>query len=124
MYLAPGCSQCHRGITIGDWRDPLDPDLDAQVIFSQFSQGRKSLLDKYLPLPEENCNSSLRDNSSSPTSMTSSGAASLQDQQDGAGGGGGVALSSAGQSAMEDCCRDLLEVVETLSYHHTLISGP
>ena len=45
----PGCSQCHRGITIGDWRDPLDPDLDAQVIFSQFNQGKSTLQKKYLP---------------------------------------------------------------------------
>ena len=47
--VEPGCSQCHRGITIGDWRDPLDPDLDAQVIFSQFQQGRNALRKKYLP---------------------------------------------------------------------------
>ena len=51
MYPAaePGCSQCHRGITIGDWRDPLDPELDAQVIFSQFNQGKAALQKKYLP---------------------------------------------------------------------------
>ena len=44
----PGCSQCHKGITIGDWRDPLDPDLDAQTIFSQFQQGKSTLMKKYL----------------------------------------------------------------------------
>ena len=49
VYLEPGCSQCHRGITIGDWRDPLDPDLDAQVIFSQFQQGKSAIIKKYLP---------------------------------------------------------------------------
>ena len=49
MTAEPGCSQCHRGITIGDWRDPLDPDLDAQVIFSQFNQGKAALQKKYLP---------------------------------------------------------------------------
>ena len=47
-HTEPGCSQCHRGITIGDWRDPLDPDLDAQVIFSQFHQGKSSIIKKYL----------------------------------------------------------------------------
>ena len=43
----PGCSQCHRGITMGDWRDPLDPDLDAQIIFSQYLQGRPQMIKKY-----------------------------------------------------------------------------
>ena len=48
-YIEPGCSQCHRGITMGDWRDPLDPDLDAQILFSQFLKGRQSLIKKYSP---------------------------------------------------------------------------
>lgn len=116
--LAPGCSQCHRGNTISDWRDPLDPDLDAQVIYSQFSQGRSMLIKKYLPLPEEDGNLSMRDGSTSPTSMTSSGATSLQDQD------GGVALSAASQSAMEDYCRDLLEILENISWHHSQIHAP
>ena len=34
---------------MGDWRDPLDPDLDAQILFSQFLKGRQSLIKKYLP---------------------------------------------------------------------------
>ena len=45
----PGCSQCHRGITMGDWRDPLDPDLDAQILFSQFLLGRAQMIRKFMP---------------------------------------------------------------------------
>ena len=119
MHVAPGCSQCHRGITISDWRDPLDPDLDAQVIYSQFSQGKSNLIKKYLPLPEDDGNSSMRNGSTSPTSMTSSGATSLQDQD----GGGATLPSAAGQSVMEDYCRDLIEVLENISWHHSQIHG-
>ena len=118
---APGCSQCHQGITIGDWRDPLDPDLDAQIIYSQFCQGKNTMLKKYLPSYEEEGSASTRDSSTSPTSMTSFGAISLQDQDS---GGGGAPLSAAGQSAMETYCRDLLEVIEELSWHHSQISMP
>lgn len=125
---APGCSQCHRGNTISDWRDPLDPDLDAQVIYSQFSQGKSMLIKKYLPLPpEEDGNVSMRDGSGSPTSMTSSGATSLQDQEGGGGGGGGGAptsMSAVGQSVMEDYCRDLIEILENISWHHSQIHVP
>ncbi len=123
--LAPGCSQCHKGITIGDWRDPLDPDLDAQVILSQFMQGKSNLIKKYLPLPlEDDSSSSLRGGSNSPTSMTSFGATSLQDHEGGVGGVGANAISSPGVAPtgtghMEDYCRDLLEVVEELSWHHS-----
>ena len=49
----PGCCPCHRGITIGDWRDPLDPYLDAQVIYSQYERGRTTLVQKYLGGKEE-----------------------------------------------------------------------
>lgn len=119
LHAAPGCSQCHRGITISDWRDPLDPDLDAQVIYSQFSQGKSNLIKKYLPLPEDDGNSSMRNGSTSPTSMTSSGATSLQDQD----GGGATQSSAAGQSVMEDYCRDLIEVLENISWHHSQIHG-
>lgn len=117
--IAPGCSQCHRGNTISDWRDPLDPDLDAQVIYSQFIQGRSMLIKKYLPVLEEDGNSSMRDGSTSPTSMTSSGATSLQDQE-----GGATSLSAAGQSVMEDYCRDLMEILDGISWHHSQIRVP
>lgn len=124
LFPAPGCSQCHRGITIGDWRDPLDPDLDAQIILSQFMQGKSGLIKKYLPLPlDDECSNSLRGGSNSPTSMTSSGATSLQDH-DGGGGGASNTVNSPGIQSytnMEDCCRDLLEVVDELSWHHSQI---
>ena len=78
------------------------------------------LIKKYLPLPpEEDGNVSMRDGSGSPTSMTSSGATSLQDQE-----GGGAAMSAAGQSVMEDYCRDLIEILENISWHHSQIHAP
>lgn len=68
----------------------------------------------------------MRNGSSSPTSMTSSEATSLLDQDgSGVGGGGGTTpLSAMGQSAMEDCCRDLLGIIEELSWHHSQINVP
>jgi len=47
-HTEPGCSQCHQGITLGDWRDPLDPDLDSQVILSQYQEGKSALIKKFL----------------------------------------------------------------------------
>lgn len=78
------------------------------------------LIKKYLPVSEEDGNSSMRDGSSSPTSMTSSGATSLQDQE----GGGATSLSAVGQSVMEDYCRDLIEILENISWHHSQIHVP
>lgn len=43
-----GCSPAHCSVTLGDWRDPLDPDVDAQIVLSQFIQGREQLVSKYL----------------------------------------------------------------------------
>ncbi|KAK7497442.1 hypothetical protein BaRGS_00011284, partial [Batillaria attramentaria] len=37
---APGCSQTYNGVVLGDWQDPLDPVLDAQIIFSQLCHSR------------------------------------------------------------------------------------
>lgn len=48
LWLEPGCSPAHRSVILGDWRDPLDPDVDAQTIFSQFSQGREVLVSNFL----------------------------------------------------------------------------
>ena len=38
-----GCSSAHNSITLGDWRDPLDPDVDAQNIFAQFWIGKDEI---------------------------------------------------------------------------------
>ena len=32
---ARGCNKTHTDAVLGDWRDPLDPDVEAQIIFSQ-----------------------------------------------------------------------------------------
>ena len=48
LFIEPGCSPAHRSVTLGDWRDPLDPDVDAQTIFSQFNQCVDQLKTKYL----------------------------------------------------------------------------
>lgn len=43
MFTAHGCSTAHNSITLGDWRDPFDPDVDAQMIFSQFWLGKDQI---------------------------------------------------------------------------------
>lgn len=106
----PGCSQCHRGITIGDWRDPLDPELDAQVIVTQYQQARSALIKKHLPGEEDG--SCAREGSASPTS--SCGATSLPEE-----GGGAVEVLSSPR--MEHSCRDLIRVIDDLSYQHLQI---
>lgn len=40
---APGCSQTYNGVVLGDWQDPLDPILDAQIIFSQLHHTHDTL---------------------------------------------------------------------------------
>uniref|UniRef100_A0A665X010 RAS protein activator like 1 n=1 Tax=Echeneis naucrates TaxID=173247 RepID=A0A665X010_ECHNA len=39
----PGCSRTHSAVTLGDWSDPLDPDVETQTIYKQFLQGRDKL---------------------------------------------------------------------------------
>ncbi|PVD32951.1 hypothetical protein C0Q70_08398 [Pomacea canaliculata] len=41
--VAPGCSQTYNGVVLGDWQDPLDVTLDAQIIYSQLLHGRDLL---------------------------------------------------------------------------------
>ncbi|XP_071789883.1 rasGAP-activating-like protein 1 isoform X1 [Asterias amurensis] len=43
-----GCSRAHNAATLGDWRDPLDPDVEAQIIYSQLRLGKDILRKKYL----------------------------------------------------------------------------
>ena len=38
-----GCSKTHTDAVRGDWRDPLDRDVEAQVIFSQLCNGLDKL---------------------------------------------------------------------------------
>ncbi|XP_061527377.1 rasGAP-activating-like protein 1 isoform X3 [Phycodurus eques] len=44
-----GCSRTHSAVTLGDWSDPLDPDVETQTIYKQLLQGRDKLRKKYLP---------------------------------------------------------------------------
>ncbi|XP_048467683.1 rasGAP-activating-like protein 1 [Rhincodon typus] len=43
-----GCSRTHSAVTLGDWSDPLDPDVETQTVFKQLLQGREKLKQKYL----------------------------------------------------------------------------
>ncbi|XP_030215652.1 rasGAP-activating-like protein 1 isoform X1 [Gadus morhua] len=45
---ALGCSRSHSAVTLGDWSDPLDPDVETQTIYKQLHQGRDKLGKKYL----------------------------------------------------------------------------
>uniref|UniRef100_A0A8C5DUH2 RAS protein activator like 1 n=1 Tax=Gouania willdenowi TaxID=441366 RepID=A0A8C5DUH2_GOUWI len=38
-----GCSRSHSAVTLGDWSDPLDPDVEAQTIYKQLLQGKDKL---------------------------------------------------------------------------------
>ncbi|XP_038675861.1 rasGAP-activating-like protein 1 [Scyliorhinus canicula] len=43
-----GCSRTHSAVTLGDWSDPLDPDVETQTVYKQLLQGREKLKKKYL----------------------------------------------------------------------------
>uniref|UniRef100_A0A8C6VPF6 RAS protein activator like 1 n=1 Tax=Nothobranchius furzeri TaxID=105023 RepID=A0A8C6VPF6_NOTFU len=38
-----GCSRTHSAVTLGDWSDPLDPDVESQMIYKQLLQGKDKL---------------------------------------------------------------------------------
>ncbi|XP_012937160.2 rasGAP-activating-like protein 1 isoform X2 [Aplysia californica] len=40
---APGCSPTYHGVVLGDWQDPLDPDVDAQIIYSQIAHSKDKI---------------------------------------------------------------------------------
>lgn len=41
----PGCSIA-RSAVIGDWRDPLDPDIELQTVYSQLDIGQDIIQEK------------------------------------------------------------------------------
>ncbi|KAM3610900.1 uncharacterized protein V6R79_010362 [Siganus canaliculatus] len=43
-----GCSRTHSAVTLGDWSDPLDPDVETQTIYKQLLQGREKIRKKHL----------------------------------------------------------------------------
>lgn len=42
----------HSHVTLSDWRDPLDPDSEAQMIFTQLLQSREELKQKFIETKE------------------------------------------------------------------------
>lgn len=42
----------HSHVTLSDWRDPLDPDSEAQMIFTQLLQSREELRQKFIETKE------------------------------------------------------------------------
>nr|XP_046242784.1 rasGAP-activating-like protein 1 isoform X2 [Scatophagus argus] len=53
-----GCSRTHSAVTLGDWSDPLDPDVETQTIYKQLLQGRDKLRKKHLETPDADQTSS------------------------------------------------------------------
>ncbi|XP_076867218.1 ras GTPase-activating protein 4 isoform X3 [Brachyhypopomus gauderio] len=43
----PGCDNTRHGVTLQEWYDPLDPDLEAQLIYRHLSNVHSSMRDKY-----------------------------------------------------------------------------
>ncbi|XP_073322807.1 rasGAP-activating-like protein 1 [Pagrus major] len=58
-----GCSRTHSAVTLGDWSDPLDPDVETQTIYKQLLQGRDKLRKKHLEVPDGDQTSSNKENS-------------------------------------------------------------
>lgn len=52
LVSAGGCQLTHTHVTLSDWRDPLDPDSEAQMIFTQLLQSRDELQKKFLGTKE------------------------------------------------------------------------
>uniref|UniRef100_A0A3Q2HGC5 RAS protein activator like 1 n=1 Tax=Equus caballus TaxID=9796 RepID=A0A3Q2HGC5_HORSE len=66
---AAGCSRTHAAVTLGDWRDPLDPDAETQMVYRQLLLGRDQLRRKFLE------NSSV---DTTPEAGTAKGSGSLE----------------------------------------------
>ncbi|XP_026871690.2 ras GTPase-activating protein 4 [Electrophorus electricus] len=46
----PGCDKTRHGVTLQEWYDPLDPDLEAQLIYRHLSSVQSPMRDKYYEL--------------------------------------------------------------------------
>ncbi|XP_030392790.1 ras GTPase-activating protein 4-like isoform X3 [Gopherus evgoodei] len=56
-----GCDKTRHGVTLQEWNDPLDPDLESQLIFRHLFGVRELMREKYLEmLTEKNENVLLR----------------------------------------------------------------
>ena len=40
IFTAEGCNKAVRQAVLGDWKDPLNGDVEAQAIFIQLNQGK------------------------------------------------------------------------------------
>ncbi|XP_028270188.1 rasGAP-activating-like protein 1 [Parambassis ranga] len=60
--VVSGCSRTHSAVTLGDWSDPLDPDVETQTIYKQLLQGRDKLRKKYLETPDTDQTSNNKEN--------------------------------------------------------------
>ncbi|MCJ8748770.1 hypothetical protein PDJAM_G00168530 [Pangasius djambal] len=49
----PGCDKTRHGVTLQEWYDPLDPDLEAQLIYRHLSSVQHTMRDKYYELIEQ-----------------------------------------------------------------------
>uniref|UniRef100_W5U8Y0 Ras GTPase-activating protein 4 n=1 Tax=Ictalurus punctatus TaxID=7998 RepID=W5U8Y0_ICTPU len=50
----PGCDKTRHGVTLQEWYDPLDPDLEAQLIYRHLSSVQHAMRDKYYePIKQE-----------------------------------------------------------------------
>ncbi|XP_074869615.1 ras GTPase-activating protein 4-like isoform X2 [Carettochelys insculpta] len=63
-----GCDKTRHGVTLQEWNDPLDPDLESQLIFRHLSGVRELMREKYLELLEKN-ESALLSPSGDPQAM-------------------------------------------------------
>ncbi|XP_072098974.1 ras GTPase-activating protein 4 [Mobula birostris] len=51
---APGCDKTHFGVTLQEWNDPLNPDLESHLIYRQLLAIRDTLIQKYMKRKERN----------------------------------------------------------------------
>ncbi|XP_051891710.1 ras GTPase-activating protein 4 [Pristis pectinata] len=51
---APGCDKTHFGVTLQEWNDPFNPDLESHLIYRQLLAIRDTLTQKYVECKERN----------------------------------------------------------------------
>ncbi|XP_060769390.1 ras GTPase-activating protein 4 isoform X3 [Neoarius graeffei] len=49
----PGCDKTRHGVTLQEWYDPLDPDLESQLIYRHLSSVQHAMRDKYYELMKQ-----------------------------------------------------------------------
>lgn len=46
--LGAGCARSNNQVILSDWQDPLDPDAEIQMVYTQLSLSRDELKQKFL----------------------------------------------------------------------------